>query len=97
MVFEDNQRLWNDNNLLLQGNQHLSLQVEGLMRREAEWTAKERLYLQELELLSRENVSLKDLANKPSEKQITTHLPPRSNPVNTNYHDGEEGRRAQNS
>ncbi len=91
-MFDDNQRLWNDNNLLMQNNQHLSLQLEGLMRRETEWTAKERLYLQELEFVSRENVSLKDIASRPSEKQITTHLPPRNNPINTNYQEGD-GRR----
>jgi hypothetical protein len=74
--------------MLVQANQQLIMQLEGTTRREADWMAKERLYLQELEALSVENVSLKDLISKPSEKQITTNLPPRTNPVNTNYNEG---------
>jgi hypothetical protein len=88
-MFEDNQRLFGDNQILSQNNQQLMVQLETLMRFETDWKAKERLYLQELESVSRENVSLKDTLSKPSEKQITTNLPPKMNLINVNYHESQ--------
>jgi hypothetical protein len=52
--------------------------------------------VRELESMSREIVNLKDLIGKPSEKNIVTTLPQKSNPVNVNYQELESDLKKKN-
>lgn len=52
-LLEDNQRLFVDNQNLTQFVNQLKNQIDLLVRNESEWASKERIYLQELEKISR--------------------------------------------